>query len=110
MKRLQLIAFSLLVLVFLVESQSTRHCDNPGAFFRSCNTNLVLRVNKSAEMYQVSLLETEWQCFNDFCLLNDQRHRQRNILCNDTCRACHQLKPMSGKINDLIHRGKREYT
>ena len=98
MKGLQLIAFLLLVLVFLVESQAATHqCDDPGTSFHSCNTNSVLRVTKSAEMYQVTLLATEWQCLGEFCLLNDQRYRQKNILCNETCRACHQLKPMSGK-------------
>ena len=94
MKGLQLIAFSLLVLVFGVESQSTTHqCDNSRASFPSCSNNSVLQITKSAEMYQVTLLATEWQCYNDFCLINSQRHRQRNITCNEICIACQQLQP-----------------
>ena len=111
MRGLQLIAFSLLVLVFLVESQAaTRQCNRLNAsFLPNCINNSVVKITKSAEMYQVTLLATEWQCFGEFCLVSDLRHQKRNILCNETCRACHQLKPMSGKINDLIHGGKREY-
>ena len=97
MKELQFIAF-LVLLVFQVESQpTTRQCSHLSAFFLpSCTNNSVLRVTKSAEMYQVSLLATEWQCYNEFCLLNYQRHRQRNISCNEICTACHQLQPQAG--------------
>ena len=94
MRGLQLIAF-LLLFIFEVESQATipqRQCSNLQVSFPSCN-NSVLRVTKSSDMYQVTLLATEWQCYNDFCLLNHERHRQKKILCNETCRACHQLAP-----------------
>ena len=96
MSRLQFIAFWFL-LKFQVESQATTHqCDNLRARFPSCNKNSVLRVTKSPEQYQVILQATEWQCFNDFCLVNDQKYRQKNIMCNETCKACQQLQPQIG--------------
>ena len=98
MRGLQFIAFWLL-LIFQVESQATTHqCTYLNTQFPNCN-NSVLRVMKSAEMYQVSLQATEWQCYSDFCLLNDQRYRQKNILCNETCKACQQLQPQIGNDN-----------
>ena len=102
---LQFIEF-LLLLIFQVESQTAtqRQCSNLNHPFSSCNNNSVLRVTKSTEMYQVTLLVTEWQCFNEFCLTNDQYHWQRNITCSETCRACHQLKPRLGNVkNTEIH-------
>ena len=61
----------LLLSLFPVESQAMdRQCRK--ATFPSCNNNSVLRVIKSPQQYQVILLATEWQCYNDFCLVNDQ--------------------------------------
>ena len=108
MRGLQLIEFLLsVVLVFQVELQTTisqRQCNRLTISFPSCNSNSVLRVTKSTEMYQVTLLATEWQCLNDFCLANDQNHRQRNIRCNETCRASQQLNPQLGNVKNIeIH-------
>ena len=86
-----------LLLVFQVELQtaiSQRHCNNLKASFPSCNNNPVLRVTKSTEMYQVTLLATDWQCYGDICLLNNVQ--QRNFTCNDTCRVCQQLQGKHG--------------
>ena len=105
MSRVELI-IACLLLQFQVELAISQHqCKNHlTASFPSCNNNPVLRVTKSTEMYQVTLLATEWQCFNQFCLANDQNHRQRNITCSETCRACQQLKPQLGNVkNTEIH-------
>ena len=92
---------AILLLLFLVGSQAiNRQCSN--AVFPSCNNSSVLRVTKSTEMYQVTLQATEWQCYNDFCLVNDQKYRQKNIMCNETCRACKQLKPRTGNGNGTL--------
>ena len=81
MRGLQFIAFWLL-LIFQVESQATtRQCDHLRAQFPSCNNNSMLRVTKSPEQYQVILQVTEGLCYNDFCLVDDQKYWQRNIMC-----------------------------
>ena len=109
MRGLQFIELLLsVVFVFQVEQQiaiSQHQCKTHlTASFPSCNNNSVLRVTKSTEMYQVTLLATEWQCFKEFCLTNDQNHRQRNIRCNEVCRACQQLNPQIGNIKNIeIH-------
>ena len=93
---------AILLLLFLVGSQAiNRQCSN-AAVFHSCDNNPVLRVTKSTDMYQVTLQATEWQCYNDFCLVNDQKYRQKNIMCNETCRACKQLKPRTGNGNGTL--------
>ena len=87
---------AILLLLFLVGSQAINHqCNN--AEFPSCN-NSVLRVTKSTEMYQVTLLATEWQCYNEFCLVNDQNYRQKNITCNEICRACERFQSPGGTM------------
>ena len=108
---LHFIEFSLL-LVFQVELQtaiSQRHCDNLKASFPSCNNNnSVLRVTKSTEHYQLTLLATEWQCYGEFCLLNNQMYRQRNIACDDTCTACQRLQPPGTKYGkSTMHAPKK---
>ena len=96
---------AILLLLFLVESQALGHqCST--AVFPHCTNNSVLRVTKSTEMYQVTLQATEWQCYNDFCLLNDQKYRQKNIMCNDVCGVCRQLQPPGhnyGKSAESMH-------
>ena len=99
MSGLQFITLGLLpIFLYLVESQAMDHqCTNIHAQFPSCtNDNSVLTVTKLAKMYQVTLQATEWQCFNDFCLVNDQKYRQKNITCNDVCEACRRLQAPGG--------------
>ena len=106
MRGLQFIAFWLL-LIFQVESQATTHrCNILRDPFPSCNKTSVLKVTKSPQQYQVILLATEWQCYNDFCLVNDQKYWQKNIKCNETCRACQQLQPPGGNGKSI----QRVYT
>ena len=105
MRGLQFIAFWLL-LIFQVESQATtRQCDHLRAQFPSCNNNSMFRVTKSPEQYQVILQVTEGLCYNDFCLVDDQKYWQRNIMCNKTCKACQQLQPQigNGKSTESIY-------
>ena len=96
--RLKSMAF--LFLLLLVESQAIDYqCTNIHAQFPSCtNNNSVLSVTKSAEMYRISLEATEWQCFNNFCLVDDQIYWQKTLMCNDTCGACRKLQS-PGSIN-----------
>ena len=87
-------AFLLLPLL-LMELQANAHQCSKAPLPR-CTNNSVLRVTKSSEMYQVTLLATEWQCFNEFCLLHDQKHRQKTLMCNGICGACQRLEPLGG--------------
>ena len=95
---------ALLLLLFLVEPANTHQCDR-AAFPHCTNNNSVISVMKSTEMYQVTLRVTEWQCFNEFCLVNNQEYRQKTLMCNDICGACQQLQPLgsNGKSTERIH-------
>ena len=104
MRGLKFIAFWLL-LIFQVESEATTRQCNLNAHFHSCNNNSMLRVTKTPEQYQVILQVNEGLCYNDFCLVDDQKYRQKNIMCNATCKACQQLQPQigNGKSTESIY-------
>ena len=81
---------ALLLLLLLMEPKANVHQCSIAPLPR-CTNNSVLGVTKSSEMYQVTLQATEWQCYNEFCLLNNQKHWQKTLMCNDICGACQQL-------------------
>ena len=98
---------AILLLLFLVESQALGHQCSTAVFPHCTNENSVIRVTKSTEMYQVTLLATEWQCFNEFCLVDDQNYWQKNLTCNDICGACQRLEPLGG--NSKAHAESYDY-
>ena len=97
---------ALLLLLLLMEPQANAYQCSIAPLPR-CTNNSVLGVTKSTEMYQVTLLATEWQCYNEFCLLNDQNYRQKTLMCNDICGACQRLEPLGG--NGKAHAESYDY-
>ena len=84
---------ALLLLLLLMEPQTNAYQCSIAPLPR-CTNNSVLGVIKSSEMYQVTLLATKWQCYNEFCLVDDQNYWQKNLTCNDICEACQRLEPL----------------